>query len=254
MSDYTQNSHDPATESHPESPLEDNDGTSSGILLEKADYEHSSPEVSSLNSSTMLEHPNHGEKDTLDKYAPKDPILATATVTRPIAGTAPVRPVGSAVPVSLTASSELSTAVVDLNQTMPWRLFYPIASRETIISLCKATAINLFLPFINGVFLGFGEICAHELAFRWGWINSAHVVSVPGRRAANSGNVGINAAGTAAAGAAISGAGSIGSVSGTEGSGYAGSRSGIGGLGRHEDERHHQRRRSPDDTSLSYDY
>ncbi|KAF9107690.1 hypothetical protein BGX27_008641 [Mortierella sp. AM989] len=247
MSDYTQNLHDPATEFQPESPLEDNDGASSGILLEKGDYDHSSPEVSSLNSSTMLEHPDHGEKENLEKSI-KSVVNATG-VARSIAGVAPVHPAAPVVPVSLSTSTELSTAVVDLNQTMPWKLFYPIASRETIISLCKATAINLLLPFINGIFLGFGEICAHELAYRWGWINSAHVVNVPGRRAANPGNVGINAAGTAAAGSAATGAGSIGSVSGTEGSGYAGSRSGIGGLGRYEDER-----ASSNNTSISHDY
>ena len=39
----------------------------------------------------------------------------------------------------------------------------------TILSLLRTTAINLILPFINGVMLGFGEIFAHELAFRWGW-------------------------------------------------------------------------------------
>jgi hypothetical protein len=39
----------------------------------------------------------------------------------------------------------------------------------TFLSLLRATAINLVLPFINGVMLGFGEIFAHELAFRWGW-------------------------------------------------------------------------------------
>jgi hypothetical protein len=39
----------------------------------------------------------------------------------------------------------------------------------TLLSLLRTTAINLILPFINGVMLGFGEIFAHELAFRWGW-------------------------------------------------------------------------------------
>jgi Outer membrane protein TOM13 len=39
----------------------------------------------------------------------------------------------------------------------------------TFLSLLRTTAINLILPFINGVMLGFGEIFAHELAFRWGW-------------------------------------------------------------------------------------
>jgi hypothetical protein len=39
----------------------------------------------------------------------------------------------------------------------------------TILSLLRTAAINLILPFINGVMLGFGEIFAHELAFQWGW-------------------------------------------------------------------------------------
>lgn len=39
----------------------------------------------------------------------------------------------------------------------------------TIISLVRTAAINLILPFINGLMLGFGELFAHELAFRWGW-------------------------------------------------------------------------------------
>ncbi|KAK3814923.1 MAG: outer membrane protein TOM13-domain-containing protein [Benniella sp.] len=196
MSSNTQDLHDPATQTRLEDSLDDNDGASSGILLDKADYDHSSPEVSSLNSSAILVHPDdnleHGEKD--------------ATSLRHGAG--------ATVPDSASASRESSTAIVDLNKTMPWKLLYPIASRETIIALCKATAINLILPFINGVFLGFGEICAHELAYRWGWINSAHVVNAPGRP--GPGSVGIRAAG--------------------QGSGF-GSRSGIGGgLGEDEHE------------------
>ncbi|KAI5839568.1 outer membrane protein TOM13-domain-containing protein [Morchella snyderi] len=39
----------------------------------------------------------------------------------------------------------------------------------TVISLVRTAAINLVLPFINGLMLGFGELFAHELAFRWGW-------------------------------------------------------------------------------------
>lgn len=198
MSDSPQNPHDPAADSRLEE-YDDNDGTSSGILVRNPNEEHSSPEVSSLNSSAILDHPEdskpeHGEKDA---KSPKHRA----------------RPVGAA-PTTVVVPGSTSTAVVDLNKTMPWKLFYPIASRETIISLCKATAINLILPFINGVFLGFGEICAHELAYLWGWTNSAHVVNVPGRRPANVGSVGISAAGS----------------SGSPRSGFAGSRSGIGGL------------------------
>ncbi|KUI52688.1 Mitochondrial import protein 1 [Cytospora mali] len=39
----------------------------------------------------------------------------------------------------------------------------------TLFSLIRGTAINLFLPFINGMMLGFGELFAHEAAFRLGW-------------------------------------------------------------------------------------
>lgn len=39
----------------------------------------------------------------------------------------------------------------------------------TMWSLIRGTAINLVLPFINGMMLGFGELFAHEAAFRLGW-------------------------------------------------------------------------------------
>lgn len=213
--------------------MEDGDNASSGILLEKSDYDHSSPEVSSLNSSTILDHPEEDSKveqgDNKDKRSKLTSTNHAANIptTRPfVTGVVPAKPANPAVPLS--SSTELSTDVIDLNQTMPWKVLAPFISRETVLSLAKMTAINFILPFINGVFLGFGEICAHELAYRWGWIHSAHVVSVPGRRPIGN-EVGIRAAG-------VSGAGSVGSVSGTSGSGYAGSRSGIGGLGRFEDE------------------
>ena len=39
----------------------------------------------------------------------------------------------------------------------------------TMWSLIRGAAINLLLPFINGMMLGFGELFAHEAAFRLGW-------------------------------------------------------------------------------------
>lgn len=39
----------------------------------------------------------------------------------------------------------------------------------TIWSLVRGAAINLLLPFINGMMLGFGELFAHEAAFWLGW-------------------------------------------------------------------------------------
>lgn len=43
-------------------------------------------------------------------------------------------------------------------------------------------AINLVLPFINGVMLGLGEIFAHEIGFRWGFFG-ARVVPALRQRA-----------------------------------------------------------------------
>lgn len=42
----------------------------------------------------------------------------------------------------------------------------------TVWSLLRGAAINLFLPFVNGLMLGFGELFAHEAAFRLGWSNT----------------------------------------------------------------------------------
>ncbi|KAG0014982.1 hypothetical protein BGZ82_001581 [Podila clonocystis] len=208
MSDYTKELHDPAVESHlDDAHLEDN-AASSGILLEKADYETGhSPEVTSLDSSAILAEKEDDDED--------DDHVLVANASKPQATKAHSEKTTLPTPTTTTSTST-STALAtteDLDQTMPWKLLYPIASRETILSLLKATAINFMLPFINGVFLGFGEICAHELAFRWGWTNSAHVVNPAGRpRVAN---VGIRAGGGVSA---------------------SGSRSGIGGLGSYEDE------------------
>ena len=53
----------------------------------------------------------------------------------------------------------------------------PFSSRRPMIlyqpptfwSLLRGAAINLLLPFVNGLMLGFGELLAHEAAFRLGW-------------------------------------------------------------------------------------
>ncbi|EMG48740.1 hypothetical protein SBY92_004033 [Candida maltosa Xu316] len=41
-----------------------------------------------------------------------------------------------------------------------------------IFGILKKAAINLVLPFINGMMLGFGEILAHEIGFRYHWIGA----------------------------------------------------------------------------------
>jgi hypothetical protein len=47
----------------------------------------------------------------------------------------------------------------------------------TLIYVLKSTAINFLLPFINGVMLGFGEIAANELAFKYGWFGLSRATS-----------------------------------------------------------------------------
>ena len=42
-------------------------------------------------------------------------------------------------------------------------------SPPTIWGLLRGAAINLLLPFVNGLMLGLGELLAHEAAFRLGW-------------------------------------------------------------------------------------
>ncbi|KAG8529753.1 uncharacterized protein KY384_005234 [Bacidia gigantensis] len=42
-------------------------------------------------------------------------------------------------------------------------------SPPTIWGLLRGAAINLLLPFVNGLMLGFGELLAHEAAFQLGW-------------------------------------------------------------------------------------
>ncbi|KAI5844791.1 putative outer membrane protein Tom13 [Tricharina praecox] len=58
-----------------------------------------------------------------------------------------------------------NASVPDERPASPLILYKP----PTAVSLLRTAAINLVLPFINGLMLGFGELFAHELAFRWGW-------------------------------------------------------------------------------------
>ncbi len=61
-------------------------------------------------------------------------------------------------------AEELSTSPPSFNSP-PIVLYQP----PTIWSLMRGAAINLLLPFVNGMMLGFGELFAHEAAFRLGW-------------------------------------------------------------------------------------
>lgn len=57
-----------------------------------------------------------------------------------------------------------------------------LSRRARLLALASSLAINLVLPFINGVMLGFGEIAAKSL-FGWtGWGNVAAQLGIRGNR------------------------------------------------------------------------
>jgi YidC/Oxa1 family membrane protein insertase len=63
------------------------------------------------------------------------------------------------------AGEELSASSPPESSSSPVILYHP----PTLWSILRGAAINLFLPFVNGMMLGFGELFAHEAAFRLGW-------------------------------------------------------------------------------------
>jgi hypothetical protein len=62
------------------------------------------------------------------------------------------------------ANNELSSSPGSTSSS-PLILYKP----PTIWGLLRGAAINLLLPFVNGLMLGFGELVANEAAYRLGW-------------------------------------------------------------------------------------
>ncbi|CAG8759699.1 13618_t:CDS:1, partial [Funneliformis caledonium] len=59
----------------------------------------------------------------------------------------------------------------------------PFYRHPKFISFLQTFTMNFVFPFINGVMLGFGEICANELAFRMGWFGVRNMPPlISGRR------------------------------------------------------------------------
>ncbi|CAD1781845.1 similar to Saccharomyces cerevisiae YOL026C MIM1 Mitochondrial outer membrane protein [Maudiozyma barnettii] len=46
-----------------------------------------------------------------------------------------------------------------------------------ITRILVSSSVNLLLPFINGMMLGFGELVAHELCWRYNWFDRRNVVA-----------------------------------------------------------------------------
>lgn len=63
------------------------------------------------------------------------------------------------------ANHDMSDEPEDSSSSSPLILYSP----PTIWGLIRGAGINLLLPFVNGLMLGFGELFANELAFRFGW-------------------------------------------------------------------------------------
>lgn len=63
------------------------------------------------------------------------------------------------------AGDDLSPSPETNSSSSPLILYKP----PTVWGLVRGAAINLVLPFINGMMLGFGELFAHEAAYRLGW-------------------------------------------------------------------------------------
>ncbi|KAI0017132.1 TOM13-domain-containing protein [Xylariomycetidae sp. FL0641] len=73
--------------------------------------------------------------------------------------------------VTMHSDSEQYSAGEDVTDSPPSSSSPPVVLYKppTVWSMVRGAAINLFLPFINGMMLGFGELFAHEAAFRLGW-------------------------------------------------------------------------------------
>ncbi|KAF2851903.1 TOM13-domain-containing protein [Plenodomus tracheiphilus IPT5] len=68
-------------------------------------------------------------------------------------------------PSAADASSPSSQPSSSTTNNTPLILYKP----PTIWGLLRGAAINLLLPFVNGLMLGFGELVANEAAYRLGW-------------------------------------------------------------------------------------
>jgi hypothetical protein len=67
--------------------------------------------------------------------------------------------------ITVPSDSETYSASPADSSFTPLILYSP----PTIWGLLRGAAINVLLPFVNGLMLGFGELVANEAAFRLGW-------------------------------------------------------------------------------------
>lgn len=73
--------------------------------------------------------------------------------------------------ITIRSDSENYDANHELSPSPPSSSSAPLILYKppTLWGLIRGATINLVLPFINGLMLGFGELVANEVAFRLGW-------------------------------------------------------------------------------------
>ncbi|KAF2402955.1 TOM13-domain-containing protein [Trichodelitschia bisporula] len=85
--------------------------------------------------------------------------------------------------VTIPSDSEIYEGNNELSSSPPSSSPLILYSPPSAWGLFRGAVINLFLPFVNGLMLGFGELFAHEMAFRLGWANTKALLQVVTRSA-----------------------------------------------------------------------
>lgn len=67
---------------------------------------------------------------------------------------------------------EIISREIEQSEPVESRALTSNTQGRTFGSILASLSINLILPFINGLMLGFGEIIAHELGFHYNWFGA----------------------------------------------------------------------------------
>lgn len=92
----------------------------------------------------------------------REPTMSSDDRTNPLTESSMTIPSDSE---QYSGNDELSPSPPSSSSSRPIILYSP----PSLWGIIRGAAINLLLPFINGLMLGFGELFAHEAAFRLGW-------------------------------------------------------------------------------------
>ncbi|KAL1915640.1 uncharacterized protein VTP21DRAFT_6399 [Calcarisporiella thermophila] len=88
--------------------------------------------------------------------------------------------------IPVLASDELTSDPTEIEATsiptsqQESQQIVPFYRHPSLLRVLRAVGINFFLPFLNGVMLGLGEIFANEIMFSFGWFG-ARIIPAGGR-------------------------------------------------------------------------